>query len=256
MTNSEDSRSFPRALVAEALGTGLLVMGVVGSGIMAERLTRDVALALLCNAAATAALLFVLILIFAPLSGAQFNPAVTLSKCLAREMGVRRALPFMVAQIAGGLAGVALAHLMFGLAPWSTGLAVRSGPALWLAEAVATAGLLLTIAGGARHGTVVTAAAVGPLHRGSLLVHRLDVLRQPGRDPRPDPHTDLFRHRAGGRTGLPAQPIRRSGSGNTLQPLAFPALGSCCPVSRPAKTFTPCTKGTSQAARRTLLSEH
>ncbi len=161
MTNSEDSRSFPRALVAEALGTGLLVMGVVGSGIMAERLTRDVALALLCNAAATAALLFVLILIFAPLSGAQFNPAVTLSKCLAREMGVRRALPFMVAQIAGGLAGVALAHLMFGLAPWSTGLAVRSGPALWLAEAVATAGLLLTIAGGARHGTVVTAAAVG-----------------------------------------------------------------------------------------------
>ncbi len=161
MTNTEDPHDLPRALIAEALGTGLLVAGVVGSGIMAERLTHDAALALLCNAAATGALLFVLIAIFAPLSGAQFNPAVTLSKWLAREMGARRALVFMAAQVGGGLAGVALAHLMFGLAPWSAGLAVRNGPALWLAEAVATAGLLLTIAGSTRHGTVAGAAAVG-----------------------------------------------------------------------------------------------
>lgn len=134
-----------RRLAAEAAGTALLVTAVVGSGIMAERLTGDVALALLANTIATAAALIVLIASLGPVSGAHFNPAVTLAFLLRREIGGREAAAYVVAQIAGGVAGTVLAHLMFELTPIVAGTHVRTGGAQWLAEAVAAFGLVATI---------------------------------------------------------------------------------------------------------------
>src|SRR6266699_793038 len=103
----------PRRLTAEALGTARLVATVVGSGLMAERLTKDVALALLGNTLPTGAILVVLITILGPLSGAHFNPAVSLVFALKRELTLREALVYMAAQIAGGIAGTVMAHAMF-----------------------------------------------------------------------------------------------------------------------------------------------
>jgi glycerol uptake facilitator-like aquaporin len=134
-------------VLAEALGTGLLVAAVIGSGIMADRLTDDVALALLANTVATGAALLVLISIFAPLSGAHFNPAVTLVFSLRRELSPALALAFVAAQVVGGLAGTILAHGMFDLPVWQVSTTVRTGTSQWIAEAVATFGLLLTILG-------------------------------------------------------------------------------------------------------------
>ena len=151
----------PRALAAEALGTAFLVAGVVGSGIMAERLTQDVALQLLCNTIATGALLSVLILIFAPVSRAHFNPAVSLAFCLRGELGAARAGLYVFAQIAGGIAGTCAAHLMFGLDVLSLGVHARTGAAQWFAEFVATFGLLLTIFGCGARRDDRTAYAVG-----------------------------------------------------------------------------------------------
>lgn len=148
-----------RELAAEAIGTTALVAGVVGSGIMAQRLTDDVALQLLCNAVATGALLTVLILIFAPVSGAHFNPAVTLSFALRREIGAGQALAYVIAQIAGGILGTFAAHAMFAMKIVAMGTTARSGMNLWIAEAIATAGLLLTIFG--TSGRREVAAAVG-----------------------------------------------------------------------------------------------
>ena len=136
-----------RRIVAEALGTGLLVAAVVGSGIMADRLTGDVALALLANTLATGAALLVLITILAPVSGAQFNPAVTLVFALRGEMAPMLALAFVLAQVVGGLAGTMLAHGMFDLPVWQVSTTVRTGTGQWIAEGVATFGLLLTILG-------------------------------------------------------------------------------------------------------------
>src|SRR3954463_1451248 len=109
------SFDLPRRLAAEALGTALLVATVVGSGIMAESLTRDVALALLGNTLPTGAILVVLISIFGPISGAHFNPAVTLVFALKRELPPRDAMLYVAAQIAGGIAGTIAAHAMFAL---------------------------------------------------------------------------------------------------------------------------------------------
>src|SRR5476649_696149 len=110
-----------RRLVAEALGTALLVATVVGSGIMAESLTKDVALALLGNTLATGAMLVVLIAILGPVSGAHFNPAVTLVFAWRREFPWGDVLPFIAVQCLGGIAGTMLAHLMFDLAPLMIG---------------------------------------------------------------------------------------------------------------------------------------
>jgi glycerol uptake facilitator-like aquaporin len=140
----------PRRLTAEALGTGLLVATVVGSGIMAETLTRDVALALLGNTLPTGAILVVLITILGPISGAHFNPAVTLVFALKRELTPREALLYVAAQIAGGIAGTVVAHAMFGMALLDASLKMRSGVAQWLAEAVAAFGLVATILAGVR----------------------------------------------------------------------------------------------------------
>jgi glycerol uptake facilitator-like aquaporin len=137
-----------RRLAAEALGTALLVATVVGSGIMAERLTADTALALLGNTLPTGAILVVLISILGPISGAHFNPAVTMVFALKRELTPREALGYVVTQIAGGIAGTVLAHLMFALPLWEASLKARSGGAQWLAEGVAAFGLVATILAG------------------------------------------------------------------------------------------------------------
>ncbi len=140
----------PRRLTAEALGTALLVVTVVGSGIMAESLTRDVALALLGNTLPTGAILVVLITILGPISGAHFNPAVTLIFALKRELTPRDALLYIVVQIAGGIVGTMMAHAMFALPLLDASLKMRTGGAQWLAESVAAFGLVATILAGVR----------------------------------------------------------------------------------------------------------
>ena len=134
-----------RRAVAEALGTGLLVCTVVGSGIMAERLTEDVALALLGNTLPTGAILVVLITVLGPISGAHFNPAVTLAMVLERRVPVPEAAAYVAAQVAGGVIGTWLAHGMFAEPLAQVSLTVRTGAAQWLAEVVATFGLVATI---------------------------------------------------------------------------------------------------------------
>jgi glycerol uptake facilitator-like aquaporin len=150
-----------RQAAAEAMGTMLLVAGVVGSGIMAKHLTPDGALELLCNTLATGALLTVLILIFAPVSGAHFNPAVSFALFVRGEMSAPRALLYGASQFAGGVAGTALAHAMFALPLVASGITVRTGAGQWIGESVATFGLLMTIFGCRASGTRIVAIAVG-----------------------------------------------------------------------------------------------
>jgi glycerol uptake facilitator-like aquaporin len=140
--------SLPRRVLAEALGTAFLLAAVVGSGIMAARLSGGIgALALLCNTLPTGAILTVLILTFGPISGAHFNPAVSIALALRRELPARVAAIYIGAQVIGGIAGVWAAHLMFELPLWQVSVTVRTGPGQWFAEAVATFGLLLTVLG-------------------------------------------------------------------------------------------------------------
>jgi len=140
----------PRRIFAEALGTALLVATVVGSGIMAQTLTRDVALALLGNTIPTGAILVVLITILGPISGAHFNPAVTLVFWLRRELCLRDAAFYVGAQVGGGVIGTIAAHAMFALPLLDASLKVRTGGPQWLAEAIAAFGLLVTILAGIR----------------------------------------------------------------------------------------------------------
>jgi glycerol uptake facilitator-like aquaporin len=139
-----------RRLVAEALGAALLVATVVGSGIMAETLTKDTALALLGNTLPTGAILVVLITIFGPISGAHFNPAVSLVFALRRELSARDAGFYIAAQILGGIIGTIVAHGMFGLPLLDASLKARTGGAQWFAEGVAAFGLIATILAGIR----------------------------------------------------------------------------------------------------------
>ncbi len=140
--------SLARRCVAEGLGTALLLAGVVGSGIMAAKLSAgNGALALLCNTLPTGAILTVLILIFAPISGAHFNPAVSVALTLRRELPARVAALYVAAQLIGAVLGVWAAHEMFELPLWQVSTTVRTGTGQWFAEAVATFGLLLTVLG-------------------------------------------------------------------------------------------------------------
>lgn len=136
-----------RKLVAEALGTALLVTAVVGSGIMADRLTDDTALSLLANTIATGAALITLITIFAPISGAQFNPIVTLTFALRREIRPSLALAYVAAQTVGGVVGTLAAHAMFDLPLLQIAETARTGTGQWTAEAIASFGLILAILG-------------------------------------------------------------------------------------------------------------
>jgi glycerol uptake facilitator-like aquaporin len=150
-----------RRLAAEALGTLILVMAVIGSGIMAEKLAGgNQAVALLCNTIATGAALFVIITIFAPVSGAHFNPAVSLVMALRGEPKWRTTLLYVVVQIAGGCAGAVLAHLMFGLDLIELGSKARDGIGQWAGEFIATFGLIGTILGCVRFKPEAVATAV------------------------------------------------------------------------------------------------
>ncbi|WP_242525136.1 aquaporin [Lysobacter changpingensis] len=141
-----------RKLLAEFIGTALLLAAVVGSGIMGETLSRgNAAVALLANAAATAGALYVLIVLFAPISGAHFNPAVTLAMRLRGELGRGESAAYLVVQAIAAVAGVLLAHAMFAQPLLQPGTHARTGLAQWGSEAVATFGLVLTVLLGARH---------------------------------------------------------------------------------------------------------
>ncbi|MEM6665285.1 MAG: MIP/aquaporin family protein, partial [Pseudomonadota bacterium] len=136
----------PRRLGAEFIGTAFLLATVVGSGIMAERLAGgNVAIALLGNTLPTGAILVVLITMLGPLSGAHFNPAVTFGFFLRREIGVQAGLAYAAVQCAGGLVGVWAAHFMFDDVVLQASTTVRTGPAQWFSEGVATFGLMFTI---------------------------------------------------------------------------------------------------------------
>lgn len=150
-----------RRLAAEALGTALLLAVVVGSGIMAERLTQDGAVALLANTAATGAGLAVLIATLGPVSGAHFNPAVTLVFALRRTLPARLAAAYVAVQIAGGVAGVWLTHLMFAEPMVQVSTRLRDGPAQALSEGVAAFGLIGVILAAARFQPRSTPALVG-----------------------------------------------------------------------------------------------
>jgi glycerol uptake facilitator-like aquaporin len=190
------SQSLARRLTAEGLGTGLLLAAIVGSGIMGERLSGgNAALALFCNSTATGAILIVLIGAMGPVSGAHFNPLVTLAFLLRREIERHTALAYIVVQIAGAVLGTWAAHLMFGVAPFEVATKARSESALWFAEAVATfshshdvRGATLARRNGANDGW--------PLYRCGLLVHRIHELCQSGRDYCARAHRHIHRHRA------------------------------------------------------------
>jgi glycerol uptake facilitator-like aquaporin len=154
--------SLARRIFAEWLGTAFLLAAVVGSGIMAERLAGgNIALALLCNTLPTGAILVVLILIFGPISGAHFNPAVSVAFALRRQLPWSIAAAYVAAQITGAVAGVWAAHLMFELPIWQLSVTSRAGGGQWFAEAVATFGLLLTIFGCAARTPAAIPYAVG-----------------------------------------------------------------------------------------------
>ena len=190
------SQSLARRLTAEGLGTGLLLAAILGSGIMGERLSGgNAALALFGNSTATGAILIVLIGAMGPVSGAHFNPLVTLAFLLRREIERHTALAYIVVQIAGAVLGTWAVHLMFGVAPFEVATKARSESALWFAEAVATfshshdvRGATLARRNGANDGW--------PLYRCGLLVHRIHELCQSGRDYCARAHRHIHRHRA------------------------------------------------------------
>jgi glycerol uptake facilitator-like aquaporin len=134
-----------RRLCAEALGTALLIIAVVGSGVMASRLTNDVALQLLANAGATVGALIALIMMFGAISGAHFNPIVTIADCVLNDRSWRDAPPYFIAQTVGGVLGAALANLMFELDVFGPSTRLREGTGVLLGEVIATFGLLSVI---------------------------------------------------------------------------------------------------------------
>ena len=157
---SEGPASLPRRLLAEALGTCLLVATVVGSGIMAQSLSPDdIGLQLLENAIATGGVLVVLIAVFGPLSGAHFNPVVTAVDAWFGGIDRRDVAPYILVQVIGACAGAVLANLMFGISAVSISQHDRTGWGIWLAEVVATFGLLLVILGLVRTGRSTWIAA-------------------------------------------------------------------------------------------------
>lgn len=153
--------SLSRRLVAEFVGTAILLAGVVGSGIMAQRLLgENIGLALLANSVATGGVLLCLILALGPISGAHFNPAVSIADAMQRGLTAVECACYILVQVVGGIVGVIAAHAMFGLPPVFFSQHVRSGPSQWFAEFVATFGLLLVIWGCVRFKSQFTAFAV------------------------------------------------------------------------------------------------
>ncbi|MBX7149899.1 aquaporin family protein [bacterium] len=159
---SKNQVGVAKSLVAEILGTAFLLCTVVGSGIMGEQLSGgNTAIALLANSLATGTALVALILIFAPLSGAHFNPVVTLSTVMNGELSVSRAFAYVVSQITGAFIGVWAAHFMFAQPIIMVSQHIRTGSAQWVSEGIATFGLLAVIHGCKRYSIPVIASAVG-----------------------------------------------------------------------------------------------
>ena len=157
-----DNFNTARKLTAEFLGTAFLLAAIVGSGIMAETLSpSNAGVALLANTAGTGAILMVLILIFGPISGAHFNPAVTLAYLIRRKISPGLAIIYFVVQIVAAVAGAIIAHVMFEAPLLEASTHVRTGPAQWIAEIVATFGLLATIFGCVRFRVSAVPYAVG-----------------------------------------------------------------------------------------------
>jgi len=201
-----------RRAVAEAVGTAMLLATVVGSGIMGERLAGgNVALALLANALATGAGLVALILTFGSLSGAHFNPAVTLVEAWRGRLPRGDVPAYVAAQLVGAPAGVVLAHVMFGHAAVTFSAHARAGTGQVVSELVATFGLLAVIAGCGRAPRGDALRRRGVYH-GCLLVHGLDVLRQPGRDAGAHAHRHVRGHPARGRARLHRRAARGRGA--------------------------------------------
>ena len=213
-----------RRLGAEALGTAFLVMAIIGSGIMAERLSGDNhALALLGNTLSTGAILVVLILVLGPISGAHLNPAVSLALALRREMSLPVLGVYWAAQIAGALLGLGLAHAMFGLPIWQIGTIARTGPGQWLGEVVASSGLIFTILACRARDPSATPMALGLYIAAAYLVHFLDILRQPGRYLGPVLLQHFHRYDAGAYAGIRA----RSAFGSDARRWPCRLDGSC-----------------------------
>ena len=191
-TNPKD---FPRRLTAEAVGTAFLLAAVVGSGIMGERLAGgNEAVALLANTVSTGAALTVLILTFGPISGAHFNPAVTVGEGFLRGLPWRDVPGYVAAQIIGAVVGVVVANLMFDEPAVFFSQKHRVGAGQWLGEFVATFGLLSVIQGCVRLAELGGAVRRGRLHHRGLLVHLVHVVRQSRRDHSPDPLGHVRRH--------------------------------------------------------------
>jgi glycerol uptake facilitator-like aquaporin len=137
--------NFQKRLFAEALGTCILIIAVIGSGIMATNLTDDVGLQLLANAGATVGALIALILMFGPISGAHFNPVVTMASCVFDKRPWKEVIPYAIAQAMGGTIGAVIANIMFDIDVLGPSTKIREGSGIWVSEVVATVGLLLVI---------------------------------------------------------------------------------------------------------------
>jgi hypothetical protein len=217
-----------RRVAAEAVGAGTLVAAVVGSGIMATRLTGDVLLQLLVNATATVAVLALLIAVLGPVSGAHFNPAVTLVEAARGDLPPYEAGAYVAAQLVGGLAGTGVANLMFELPAYQASRHPRSGAGVRLGEVVATAGLLFVIAALTRTGRGRLGPPAGPgLDRRRVLLHLLHLLCQPRRHPCPGLVRHLRRYRPRLGASIHRHPSRRSRPGRRPRGGAVPSRRAC-----------------------------
>lgn len=210
-----------RRLVAEALGTALLIAVVIGSGLRAERLAAgNAALALLANSLASGAGLAALLLTFGGISGGHLNPAVTLSAWLQGMLPAREALGYGLVQCVGAVAGVIAVHLMFGEPPLSGSNHARTGAPMWWSEFLATFGLIAVAMGNRARPAGAAAVRGGGLYRRGLLVHRLDLVRQSCADAGVRADGELQRHPCDRCAGLRAGAVRRCADRDAGVPLA------------------------------------
>ncbi len=223
-----------RRIVAETVGSALLLSAIVGSGVMADRLAGgNVAIALLANTIATGAALVALILTFGPVSGAHFKPAVTIAD--ASQGGIRWGLVpgYVGGQLAGACLGVLMAHVMFGEPLFMVSLHARSGPAQMFSEFVATFGLLVVI-WDARGGVQRRSRLLSRVHHLRVLVHGLDVIRESRRDYCSEPHRHLCGDSTSGRTGFHRGATSWRGHRDVAVPLACASRARACERNCPA----------------------
>jgi glycerol uptake facilitator-like aquaporin len=217
--------SLERRCVAECLGTALLLTAVVGSGIMAARLSGgNAALALLCNTLPTGAILTVLILTFGPLSGAHFNPVVSIAFALRRELPVADAAVYVGARLAGAVIGVWIAHRMFELPLWQMSATPRTGAGQWLSEVIANFGLLLTIIGCLARTPAAVPFAVGLYITSAYWFTAFHLLRESCGDARPINFRYLCRYRARRRHRLRLRTTPRHACSHYARALALAFL--------------------------------